>query len=334
MNLPCWDVVGFSKRNLAQEGQREPSTFNTVLCPNSLNLHSSSRLIHLPGELRNKILGFCVDDATFCPRCLQRHDIVADVSRNMQIRGIGPLPLIFASKQINNEVLSLVYFRLKPVEINGYFHVFQPSSTSLLPSNYPAVWPRHPHVQHSARSISITMSYWKTWEEGSGSWCDFTSDRQLSPKSSAVAKNADLPFSTNRAVIRRLAKYLRTFKSLVELEIIVDLHRNVGGNDGVHGLHQLLPLYDLQIPSTTVKFKMQVSNLRGNRPRGSGPPKEVMNQAKNDVLDWMCVWKNLLACHRRQSPEAEICTEDAPEGSASDACSYVVESRTKFSTSM
>jgi hypothetical protein len=211
MSLPCWNVVRWSKRGLAQEAQSLESSTSKGMTSDTLNFQSSSPLIRLPGDLRNRILEFCVNDATFCPRCLEHYEIVADVSRNMQIRGIGPLPLLFTNKQIHDEVVSTVYSNLRPIAINGYFLIFHQSPISFLPSlSYPAIWPHHPHVQNFARSVSITMSYWKMWGEGLGAWCDFTSDRQRSLDGPYSAINADTPFETNRAVIRKLVKYLRS----------------------------------------------------------------------------------------------------------------------------
>jgi len=326
MSLPCWSVVGWSKRGLPQETLPLESSKSKDTTSDTLNLQSSSPLIRLPGELRNRILEFCVYDATFCPHCIEHHDIVADISRNMQIGGIGPLPLLFTNKKIHDEVVSLVYSGLKTIAINGYFLKFHQSSTSFLPSSYPAIWPHHPHVQNFARSVSITMSYWKMWGEGLGAWCEFTSDRQASLDGPYSAINADTPFETNRAVIRKLVKYLRTFKSLSELEIIIELRRDPEGKKKIHGLQQLLLLYDLCVPRTSVKFEMQVDLVR-DRLRGSGPSKELQEQSKKLVLEWAQGWKDCLVYSGRQVPLFESSVEE----SVHNTLRYVVTSQTTFS---
>lgn len=324
MSLPCSNIVGWSKRGLAQETQLLGSSSITRPETDTLDLHSSSPFIRLPGELRNRILEYCVQEATFCPRCLEHHKIVADVSRNMQIRGIGSLPVLFVNKQIHDEAISLVYSRLEPVAINGYFLTFHQSQTSFLPSSYPAIWPHHPHVQSSARSVSITMSYWKAWGEGLGSWCDFTSDqRSLAGPHSGI--NAMTPFETHRSVIRKLAKYLRTFKSLSQLEIIINLRRHPEGNDSIHGLRQLLPLYDLHVPSTAVKFQLQV-DLRRDRSVGVEPSAGFREQSHELVLEWMQAWKECLLCSGRQAPDFESGVEEWEH----DSLRYVVVSQTTF----
>ena len=169
------------------------------------------------------------------------------------------------------------------------------------------------------------MSYWKIWGEGLGSWCDFTSDRKSFSDGSCSAINASTPFETHRSVIRKLVKYLRSFKSLSQLEIIIDLRRYLEGDDSIHGLQQLLLLYDLRIPITTVKFELQV-DFRRNRPAAVEHAEEIQKQSKKLVLEWMRAWKECLLYSGRQAPGFQSGVEQGEN----DASRYVVASQTTF----
>ena len=173
------------------------------------------------------------------------------------------------------------------------------------------------------------MSYWKVWGEGLGTWCDFTSDRQRSLDGPYNAINADTPFETNRSVIRKLMKYLRSFKSLSQLEIIINLRRHPEGNDAIHGLQQLLLLYDLRVPNTTLRFELQV-DLRRDRSIGFEPSKEQQEQSKQLALEWMRAWKDCLVHSGRQAPDFESGVEESEH----DTSRYVVTSQTTFSGSL
>jgi hypothetical protein len=246
----------------------------------------------------------------------------------MQIRGIGPLPLLFTNKQIHNELVSLVYSRLEPVAINGYFLMFQQRPTSFLPHSYPAFWPHHPHVQTFARKVTITMAYWKTWGEGLGSWCDFTSDRQASEYSVGSPVNPDTPFETNRSIVRKLAKYLRTFSSLIELEVTVELHWEMKEAIEIYGLQQLLPLYDLRIPNTTVRFDIicKAAMVKGSKFEF---PVEYQNRSKIIAQGWLQAWRRYLADTERQIPE----TASVTPGSGNRGLRFVATCVTSFQRS-
>jgi len=318
MSEQCWNVVSWSKRGLALETPllKKLLSSNRDSDSEMLNVPSSnppSTLLRLPPELRTRIFELCVNDATLCPRCFEHHEIVADVSRNMQIRGIGPFPLLFTNKQTHNELVSLVYSRLEPVAINGYFLVFQERVTSFLPHSYPAFWPKHPHVQRFARKVTINMAYWKTWGDGTGSWCDFTSDRQGSESSIDSEIKPGTPFETNRSVIRIFAKYLRTFSSLCELEVTIELHWDTEAVTWIHGLAQLLPLYDLRNPNTTFKFDISCKAAIPQESK-SALTLEYRNRTQALALGWMQAWRKALADTERQVPETEIVTRVGKKG--------------------
>jgi hypothetical protein len=107
---------------------------------------------------------------------------------------------------------------------------------------------------------------------------------------------------------------------LSELEIIIELRRDPVEKEEIHGLQQLLLLYDLCVPTTTVKFEMQVDLVRA-RLRGSGPSKELQEQLKKLALKWM-------AYSRQHVSEFESGVEE----SELDTLRYVVASQT-FSVS-
>lgn len=339
MNTPCWDVVGWSKRGLSHEKRALETPSLAIEEPKHLDRPSVQLgfFRRLPGELRNNILELCVNDATFCPRCLEHHEIVADISRNMQIRGIGHLSLLFVNEALHAELVSLVYSKLAPVAIDGYFLKFH-EKTSFRPFYYSAIWPHHQRVQSFARKVSITMHYWKMWGEGEGAWCNFTSDRQLSTDSTFETDkprdwegdedmNAGTPFERSRWVIRKLTTYLRTFKSLSELEITIELRTHAKGWDEVYGLEQLLPLYDLGVPRTTFKFDMR--DMRDGVTANMTTPKEEDQQGpKRYVRKWMLAWMECLVGNGRKWIEFE---SGAEKRESVVAFSSVVAGQTTYS---
>lgn len=289
--IPCWNTVSGSKRALAN---RTPpletfSAFNESPKSATFQAQPSSPLLRLPGELRNRILELCIKDATFCPRCRRFHEMRADVSRNMLIKGIGTFPLLFTSKQLHDELVSLVYSKLETISINGYFLMFQRSAATYLPA-----WPYHQHVQDFARSVRVQISFWQFPGDGVGSWCYLTRDHQ------SVNFRED-PFESNSSVVQRLASYLHSFSSLSELEIAIEGRWDPTKEDQMHGLDQLLPLYDLHVQKTTVSFEM----LGGFKSKRSPMPLQDDARFKKLTLDWMQAWKDCLAGNGRKVPNIE-----------------------------
>lgn len=96
--------------------------------------HPSFNLLEsFPGEIRNQIFEICIQDAIESEKARQTSSSRAKVPSFkvsvfprwhgpgvMRTNGIGPLPLLFANKQIYGELSSLAFSRLDIVSIGGY----------------------------------------------------------------------------------------------------------------------------------------------------------------------------------------------------------------------
>jgi hypothetical protein len=81
----------------------------------------NSALLQLPAEIRNRIFSSCVSTARFCQYCAKTHDFTVDIAKDMLTSGMSPLPLLFVSKQIHQELLGIIYSQLSPIIIAGYY---------------------------------------------------------------------------------------------------------------------------------------------------------------------------------------------------------------------
>jgi hypothetical protein len=148
-------------------------------------------------------------------------------------------PVLFVNKQIHAELLRLIHFNLGPVKICGYHLRKCKGPDEFQQLSYPTKWPWHPHVQLFARKVWVTLTYGKclnrnwVWD---GSWYYLT----LNYPGHIVI------YDPTWSVISELVKYLSTYESLLELEIIIRDHQSILNTvPEIVDFDRLLPLYDL-----------------------------------------------------------------------------------------
>jgi hypothetical protein len=200
----------------------------------------------LPGEIRNQIFEYCVQNASKPikgARWLTNQTQTKDRELSIQPRwngpvrirmsGIGSLPLIWVNKRTNYELASLVYSKVESVRIGGYI-LRHPNENPTLIFNQINATLMNPHIRQFAQNIKLKLpSTREDLHRMSDSLRGFSItgflDRDRLPNFEAV-------FS----VIPTLVETLKLFESLETLEIVITVEMTSPPD-----FEPLLPLYDL-----------------------------------------------------------------------------------------
>lgn len=177
-----------------------------------MSLSQPPSLTTLPGELRNQIFNLCIDDALTPPLASPLTATIFSPSQEsghlILSNNRGPLPLLFTSKSIFSEVLSLTYARVHTLEIGRDIKVWLDEDAISRWDHGFKIAAARPEIFKSVRNIEVTMPRTPPFKLAS----TYAGLRQL-PKGSC-GKNAAV------AVLPSLEEFLKKFEKVEKVKVV------------------------------------------------------------------------------------------------------------------
>jgi len=205
----------------------------------ALSKRSPSFLQTVPGEIRNQIFQYCIEDAVKSPKAKRSKELsggrcfqVSVMPRwsgpgCLRMDGIGPLPLLFVNWQIHHELSTLIYGMVDEVSIGGYILQYDGEDPTTRWKCAYSLIQRHLNLQLYTRNLTISLPYLRG---------DVVRGH---------CRSLGLKYPTERkvkskawAVIPELKEFLGTFKALEGLTIVIRVERREPPD-----FEELLPLY-------------------------------------------------------------------------------------------
>jgi len=204
-----------------------------------------------PGEIRNVIYELCVDEALLSGKAKQknkrstrdpggfgRQTNIAEESQDkkpegelrfnvtalprwegppvLRIEGLGPLPLMFVSKKINEQVSSLIYARIGTVSLGGYILQHRSEDARFRWNNACTLLRKQSGLLKFTRNITIKLPSTRADLEDSG----WRAMQMGLPYRQEISEAKIKPWG---GVIPGLVDFLLSFENLSTVRIIVEI---------------------------------------------------------------------------------------------------------------